>query len=360
MTLETLDIELAEAEVSLAANKFVDGKFLNVHLMGFKSKNVVEGQKEPYIYTTLALQEAVAEKVYDGLDVYLGHPPKGFKGDRDPKDKVGFVEETSFDEAVGIKGNVKFNTAHPYYESVKWWAENHPERLSFSPRSATVYNKKTNEVVKIRKGKSIDVVSNGATTNGLFSEGVIADKIQVSEDSDKLCDIMNVAANLFYEARYPLGQTLTPQEAVVKCLSVANDLVAELKKLTTTSTQESTMEYKDLNIANLKAQRPDLVTLIASEAVTAETKITTELEEAVKDLPESARSKTFMTTLRKAKLAGDDIADLVADRKSLVAVDTTESVGSSENSVQKKLEKKQEKTPVVIDPQKDILARLPK
>lgn len=318
-------LDLSEAKLGQ------DGVIKNVHFVGFQSKNSTIKNKPPYKYSSVALKEATDQGLYNGLDIYLSHGD-GTAKDRDPKDKIGVTSNARFDEAKGVKGDLELNPAHPYYPSVKWWADNKPDRIAMSHRATCALNEATNEVVIIKKVKSLDIVSNGATTTGLFTEGVIGDKIALIDDNERLYSIMSTALGLFDTARYPLGQTLTPGETALKCLSVAKDLVSELSKFNNNPIQESNdMDITALNLDELKKSRPDLVTLIMEEAVETERKLVTELEEAVKDLPMEARTKPFMRILRNAKKAGEDIGELVTDRKSIMK-EVTESVSVSDES----------------------------
>lgn len=315
---EAKGMDFSEAKIDDA------GVIKNVHFVGYQAKNTKIKAKGPYKYTKSALEEAVKSKVHDGIDVYLGHS-KDKTRDRDPVDKIGYTSNITFQEASGIHGDIVCNVAHPHYPAVKWWAENQPKRLGASHIADCTFDEEANEIVEIERAKSLDLVSNPSTTSGLFAEGIIADEVALKDDACRLQDLMDAFNTLMYEARWPLGESLTAAATAVRVTAVVKDLALELEKFKPTNVEESIMDLTKLTLAELKTARPDLVATVCTEAVTAERTLDNEVEEAVKELPIEARTPAFKKMLRLAKKAGEDLAPLVADRKT-VKIEASESV----------------------------------
>lgn len=307
-----MEFEKILEAVSLSKKHKVDkdGKVKGVHLLGLKSQN-------KYEYAFEAIKEVHTE--YVGLDIYLNHDLEK-PAERDIKDKVGFIEATSVREGVGMEGDIQLNTEHPYFGAVKWWIEHNPKKMGFSHVAEAMMDKSTRTMIKIRKPKSVDLVANAATTSGIFaeslvevSEGVIEDKI-----SEKRISLIWDAINsLYYGLAYPMGKNLTDEQKAVSLTTVLQDAIAELNKFKTV--KESIMDLSKVTLEEIKAARPDLVEVIASEAIKAEQAIDTKVSEAVKDIPEKGKSKVFMTLVRESVKAGKDVSELVADRKEAFA-----------------------------------------
>jgi len=288
------------------------GLLSGVHLLGLESKN-------GYKYAIEAITDA--HKLYEGVDIYLNHADPSETGDRDVTTKIGFVTTTYVKEAVGMLGDVQFNTEHPHYPALKWWVENQPNKIGFSHIAEAKLDNSTKTMVAIRKPKSVDIVSKPATTNGIFkesfssvSEGIIEDKV----DERRTELLVSAFNSLYWELSYNQGKALTQDELAVKLAPVVQDLLQELTK--TETTKESEMDYKDIKIEDLKASRADLVSVIASEAVQAEKDIDAKVVEATKDLDDKAKSKLFMTQVRESVVAGKDLTDLIADRKEIFKI----------------------------------------
>ena len=290
-----------------------DGKMKGVHLLGYKSKNKKNGKE--YGYTTEAVANAAPS--YKGLSIYINHDHEN--PSRNLEDKIGIVEEAYVVESIGLCGDVQLNTGHPMYAAVKWWAEHSPNDIGFSHTAEARFDMSTNNYTEIRNPKSVDLVATPATTNGLFAavkesavtEGLISDKI----DERRVNLIHSAICDLFYSMYYNENKPLTQKELAVRFVPVLKDAIVELSNFAGETTQESEdMDLTKLTIEELKTARADLVTLIASEALQAEKDLTSKVSEAVKALPETAKSALFMEQVREHIKAGKDAAALVADR----------------------------------------------
>ena len=301
-----------------------------VHLVGFQAKNRIAPDKSPYTYKESALKAAVP--LYDNVDIYLSHG-KG-NDERPIESKIGYVTKPRFKEGAGVVGDLVLNEGHQHFAAMMWWAQNKPENLGMSHVATNLYNSKENAVVEVRKVHSVDIVSSPSTTNGLFKEGVVEDKVE----ERRLELIIEAALNLIYEVQWPLqGNKLPMADRALKVLPVVKDLVVELNKIITPSTdttKESDMELKDLTIDELKAKRSDLTAIIAKEAVITHVATETKIAESIKDIPVELKTELFTTLVREAVVAGDDkkLADLIADRKSLAVVTKKEEVKLEEKT----------------------------
>lgn len=291
-----------------------------VHLVGFQAKNRIAPDKMPYTYKESALKQAAP--LYDNVDVYLSH---GTGNDERPiETKIGYVANPRFKEGAGVIGDIVLNEGHQYFAAMVWWANNKPSNLGMSHVATNLFNAKENAVVEIRKVHSVDIVSTPSTTNGLFKEGIVEDKVSETE----LETYLRAAMCLIDEIQWPLqGNKLPQQDRAVKVLAVIKDLANELGMIITpsTDTKESDMEIKDLKIEELKAKRSDLVAIIAKEAVDLHVAIEAKIQESVKDIPSKLKTELFTTLVREAVVAKDDkkLADLVADRKALIGTTDT-------------------------------------
>jgi hypothetical protein len=311
-----------------------DGLLKGAHLLGFVSKNKRK-------YAAEAVKKAVEDKLYNDLNIYLNHDYEAIdagngKRDNNISDKVGFVVTTSFDEKYGMIGDVQFNTGHPQFESVRWWVNNRPDKVGFSHVALQKETKGT--VVDIVKPMSLDLVSAAATTSGIFteavkeaeeytSEGVVDDNI-ASNRVNAICDAMTT---LMYQVRWPQNYNyssvvtpkLTQEEIAAKLIPILKDTTSELSKVVKSTKSEAkanNMEITEVTLEMLKKDRPDLVTALSTEAVSAERAIDAKVIEAVKTLDEKAKSKVFLTLVRESIVAGKDVTELVADRKEATKV----------------------------------------
>jgi hypothetical protein len=151
-----------------------------VKILGFKSRN--KGRRyDP---------EGVNVELYEGAPVNTNHPdPSEQKKPRDIQDRFGWVEGVHKEKDGLYAKSLKFNPKHPLAETFAWWAKNRPDKIGLSQNAfGDVYEGLDGEVVdKVTDVRSIDLVSDPATTNGLF-EAVEdpSDKLPDAGDEDKL------------------------------------------------------------------------------------------------------------------------------------------------------------------------------
>lgn len=317
-------IEVAEA---VKKQKIVDGRIKNVHILGFHSKNNRE-------YTKDAVKEAAP--LYNGVEVYLNHESVADTSKRADNitGKFGYLDNCVYSEALGVVGDLVANTGHPYFEAISWWAQTKPESLGLSHIARVAAKESTNgsgkqTVVSIDKPRFVDLVSRPATTSSIFAEsvqevmeGMIADKIQ----EDRLSAIWSAMQSLYYRTCYPsynysAPQTspLTDEQRAVALIPVLQDAIKELKLLAPvkSTTKESEMELKDITIDMLRKDRADLVSAIATEAVTAEKQIDAKVATAVKDLAESVKTAPILKIVRESIVRGEDVSEFVESIKAV-------------------------------------------
>ena len=343
--MSTLDTEQDEdvrfserASLATASKMTKEGVLKGVHLIGLIGKSNRKPGKKPYTYKESAIKEAVDGKLYDNAPIYLGHSEQDENGNdkiRNPKDKIGHINAGSciHKEGVGAVADIQFNTGHPYYEAMQFWADKDPSAIMMSHVADLRYTHESNQITKIGKVYSVDIVINGNTTEGMFKEGVLGDAIKLDDDQRRLQRLIDTAQSLMWRAIYPAysdtqKKVLTDSEKAVTCATIAKDLVKELNALAATKKEEVTdMELKDITLDFLKKNAAELVKQIESAAIEAETKLTSKVLEAVKDIPADKRSNTFLKSVREAVMKNDDavVKELVDDRKGLLTIEKTTS-----------------------------------
>lgn len=356
-------IEIVEA---VKKQKIVGGTIKGVHILGFTSKNKRTYNKE-------AVEAAVDS--YNGVEVYLNHESEEATLARADNitAKFAVIKNCKFVESQGVVGDLDCCVKHPMFPAIEWWAENYPNRLGLSHIAQCLAKEGidgTQEVIEIRKPKFVDLVSRPATTSGLFAEsyklcteGVVDDKIQ----EGRLSAIWSAISSLYYDKCYPSAyysappqtKPLTDAERAVLLIPVLQDAVKELKLLAATTksesvqpnitSKESDMDIKDVTLEMLRKEKPELVSLIATEAVNAEKAIDVKVVEAIKDLPLSAQTKPFIKLVRESIVRNEDVTEMVADRKQLVKVEAVESAQPNKPVTVAAMEAKESESTTITD-----------
>jgi hypothetical protein len=304
------------------ALKVEGNRIKDVHLVGLKAKNKEKGKTDPYTYKEEALSASVSN--YNGVDVNTNHNKSEYQN-RDIADKIGYIDSPVFKEGKGIYGDVVLNEKHPLFEAVKWWAENKPSKLGMSHVAQVVYSESENAVTKVGKVFSVDIVSNASTTNGLFSEGVVGDKITELTDDDKIRTVARAVSDLVWESMYSMEKSLTAKEKALKLKSIYEDATLEVSKLfpvqestsASTSTEGNDMKIEEVTLEMLKTSRKDIVSAIKEEAIEAEKVLDKKVQEAITGIPANLVTATFTKLVREAIEAGKDTTELLADRKAI-------------------------------------------
>jgi hypothetical protein len=147
-----------------------------VKILGLESRN---GRR----YSPEALAAAAA--LYEGAKVNVNHPRPGGGAPRDYQDRLGSIREVRFQAGEGLFADLQFNPKHALAEQLSWDAEHAPENvgLSHNVEARTAQREGTVIVEAILKVRSVDLVADPATTNGLF-ESATAEAVSGSNAKD--------------------------------------------------------------------------------------------------------------------------------------------------------------------------------
>lgn len=162
-TLTTRD--LTEYVQSSASQVDADaGVIRGVRILNPVSRNGPNGRR----YTPQAIREALGH--YEGAKVNFDHPPGERAGmERSVRDRGGRLENVREHEG-GLAGDLHVLKSHPYGPAVLEAAERMPDVFGLSHNvQAKVRDERGVEVIEsIARVRSVDIVSDPATTRGLF------------------------------------------------------------------------------------------------------------------------------------------------------------------------------------------------
>lgn len=345
----------------------------DVKVIGFTSKN---GRR----FKAEAIEGAVG--LYEGAKVYLDHPdPKEITKTRGVRDRNGVLKNARFVAGAGVFADWHYNGAHAATEALLEEIERNPSTLGFSHNARYRYGKPdggTDIVEQIVAVRSVDLVADPATTNGMF-EGILADKLA----DDEINDVIEAAIELlkgccaYEEDEMHMGgmqasqEQPTPDERRAKAIEIAKDLIDQLTKQ---MPQESTdMDLKDYSLEAILAGRPDIAAIKSkADSLEASSKAATEaLESSLKDVTEkfkAAQQRLEQLEATEAarvkadaieaeiRASGVDASKITASvRKSLDALESADRVallGDLKDLVAVKAPVQTQK-PVTSEPQKD-------
>lgn len=151
----------------------------NVKIIGFESLN---GR----YYLPAALRSAT--HLYEGAKVNFDHPDKPTDA-RKYEDRFGVLRNVRFVEGSGVFGDLHYNPAHSLASQFAWDAENVPENLGLSHNATLrISGKKDNQgravIEQIVSVKSVDVVSDPATTQSLFESLNTENEMPTKENNE--------------------------------------------------------------------------------------------------------------------------------------------------------------------------------
>ncbi len=149
-----------ESVVQEKALKVVDGLISAGKLIGNASVN---GRQ----YSDPVIAEGISR--YDGAKVYLNHPTDRNPGDRDFNDWVGVVENATAKRGGGW-GDIRLRQEHPRYKEICEAVEKFPKHFGLSHVADIDSEKRgaVEHVTRIGEVFSVDIVTDPATTNGIF------------------------------------------------------------------------------------------------------------------------------------------------------------------------------------------------
>ena len=131
-----------------------------VKVLGLESRN---GRS----YTPAAARSAIS--LYENARVNVNHGKAG-SGPRDYQDRIGTLINVRFVEGRGLFADLRYNPKHPMAEQLVWDAENSPGSVGLSHNASgrTRQERGRTIVEQITAVHSVDLVSDPATTSGLF------------------------------------------------------------------------------------------------------------------------------------------------------------------------------------------------
>jgi hypothetical protein len=124
-------------------------------------------------YSPAALRDAL--RLYEGAKVNINHPDRAGNGERRVTDRFGVLRQVRL-EADGIYADLHYLTRHPLAEMIAEAAERMPEALGLSHNAEgrTTREDGVEIVEEITRVVSVDLVSDPATTLGLFESTAAA------------------------------------------------------------------------------------------------------------------------------------------------------------------------------------------
>lgn len=136
-----------------------DGWVRGVKILGLKSKNNRE-------YTLEACRRSLS--LYEGLRVNIDHPDKP-NSSRSARDRFAKLKNVRV-EADGLRGDLRYNPKMAWAEAFAWWAKNEPDMVGLSHNAIGEGEHKDGVFVvdKIVEVRSVDIVADPATTQGLY------------------------------------------------------------------------------------------------------------------------------------------------------------------------------------------------
>lgn len=120
-------------------------------------------------YAPEALKQA--KNLYENAKVNVNHPKGRPESPRDYQDRLGNIQNVEFRESDGLYADFYFNPHHPLAEQLMWDAEHAPGNVGFSHNILARTSKNADGtllVEEITSVRSVDLVADPATTNGLF------------------------------------------------------------------------------------------------------------------------------------------------------------------------------------------------
>ncbi len=119
-------------------------------------------------YSQEAMRKAVPQ--YENVLVGLDHPQHATDS-RSVKDRLGRLVNARF-EGGRVKADLRYNKAHPFAPTLKWFSRHDPNALALSHNAVGVGESDSEgwfNVSKIEEIRGVDLVADGGTCRGLFA-----------------------------------------------------------------------------------------------------------------------------------------------------------------------------------------------
>ncbi|TWT30339.1 hypothetical protein KOR34_48970 [Posidoniimonas corsicana] len=156
-----------------------------VKLLGLTSRNQRRYQEH-------ALRRAAP--LYEGARVNVNHPAGDPLAPRDYRDRLGVIRGVELRPGEGLFAALHFNPKHPLAEQLVWDAEHAPQNvgLSHNVLARTAQREGQTIVEAIEHVRSVDLVADPATTDGLFEHqrSAEADQPGLEEQVRSLTDAL--------------------------------------------------------------------------------------------------------------------------------------------------------------------------
>ena len=259
-------------------------------IRGVKILGLESGNGRIYPKETIAR----AQEQYEGIKVNVDHPPdpKRPLAPRRYADRIGELRNPRIGQGDGgLFADFHFNPKHAMAEQLCWDAENQPSNVGFSHNALAKLDRRggKNVVEEILGVHAVDLVTNPATTKGLF-EGL--NETELPEKGDTTMETTITLESL--RAQQPA-------------------LVEQISKVAVEAFQQS--EAEKAKTVELTTLKEELDAFKLKETLAAEREIVAKLIEEAK-LPETAVSEVFVEQLVAADAKKRQ--QIIEDRQELV------------------------------------------
>jgi len=178
---DTIESEDAFESVVAADIDSEKGIAIGVKLLGLSSRNKRN-------YDTPGVRKTAIQRLA-GSRVYINHPAKAADA-RDYNDKFGVVgQNVEYREGKGYFGTIYFNPQHRSASQFVWDVTNAPKTMGMSVNAkinASEAKKGEDvDVTAIESIRSVDVVNNPATTDGIFEEHIEEEEMPLTLEEIK-------------------------------------------------------------------------------------------------------------------------------------------------------------------------------
>lgn len=144
------------------------GIIYDVLVLGYAAKNKT-------VYTSEAREEALRDKTYDGLQVYIGPHKKNKRAKRSPHDHAGELMNPR-DSPEGIRADLKYNRESTGGKLAVEIAERFPHAFGLSHHADVegFVDERGNKIVsRILEAYVADIVKDPSTTSEVFEEAEV-------------------------------------------------------------------------------------------------------------------------------------------------------------------------------------------
>lgn len=266
-----------------------DNLVRNVRLLGRSSRN---GRT----YTESAVEDGVSQ--YPGKPIFLDHPTarelRERKGNRSVSDLAGKIQSARKTQD-GVRGDIQVLEGNDAGQFLFAVAEQMPDIVGMSHRASGKVNRQDegpDVVESIEDVKAVELVTDPATTEGLFESVEMSDEAESDENEDEETE-----------------ESLQDEELDMKL----DDLTEEQLRESRPDLVESIGGDDSVSKAELEKENDRLKTKLAERD--HQDMVEEALAEA--DLPDRVVTEKFRESLNRAD-GEDEVDDLIEDRQELV------------------------------------------